>query len=281
MIPFVAAGTAGPNLSFAHANGYPPAAYQPLLALLGAQHRVYALAQRPLWPGADPQQFKNWSLLAHDLLQFLDERSTPRVVGVGHSLGAIATLLAALQRPAAFSAIVLLDPVLPPPLNLLQWVGAKLVGLPRTRALSASARRRRTTFSSAQEMFTNYRSKPGFARLSDAALQAYVSALAGPGVAGTVELTYPAAWEEKIYSTLPDNLWRKLALLQVPLLVVGGAESDTFTSASAQALARRMPHTAIRSVPDAGHLVPLERPAAVAALISDFVAQQPGLANAP
>lgn len=281
MIPFIAAGTKGPQLSFAHANGYPPAAYQPLLTLLGAQHRVRALAQRPLWPGADPQQLKDWNLLAHDLLQFLDECGTPQVVGIGHSLGAIATLLAALQRPAAFSAVVLLDPVLEPPANLLQWVGAKLFGLARTRALEASAQRRRTSFGSTQEMFANYRTKPAFARLSDAGLQAYVAAMASPGAAGTVQLAYPPAWEAKIYITLPGNLWRKLPLLQVPLLVVGGAESDTFTSAAAQAVAQRLPHTTIRIVPDAGHLVPLERPAAVAALISDFVAQQPVLATAP
>ncbi len=103
--------------------------------------------------------------------------------------------------------------------------------------------------------------------------------MAGPGAAGTVQLAYPPAWEAKIYVTLPDNLWRKLALLKAPLLVVGGAESDTFTSAAA--LAQRMPHASIRIVPDAGHLVPLERPAAVAALISEFVAQQPALASAP
>lgn len=281
MIPFIAAGSTGPQLSFAHANGYPPAAYQPLLTLLGAQHCVRALAQRPLWPGADPRQLKDWGLLAQDLLQFLDERGTPQVVGIGHSLGAIATLLAALQRPAAFSAVVLLDPVLQPPLSPLQWVGAKLFGLPRTRALEASAQRRRTSFTSAQEMFANYRTKPAFARLSDAALEAYVAAMAGPGAAGTVQLAYPPAWEAKIYVTLPDNLWRKLPLLQAPLLVVGGAQSDTFTSAAAQALALRMPHASIRIVPDAGHLVPLERPAAVAALISDFVAQQAALATAP
>ena len=281
MIPFIAAGNNGPQLSFAHANGYPPAAYQPLLTLLGAQHCVRALAQRPLWPGADPQQLNNWNLLAQDLLQFLDERGTPQVVGIGHSLGAIATLLAALQRPAAFSALVLLDPVLQPPLNLLQWVGAKLFGLPRTRALEASAQRRRTSFGSVPEMFANYRTKAAFARLSDAALQAYVAAMAVPGAAGTVQLAYPPAWEAKIYITLPDNLWRKLPQLQVPLLVVGGAESDTFTSAAAHVLAQRMPHAAIRTVPEAGHLVPLEQPAAVAALISDFVAQQQGLATAP
>jgi pimeloyl-ACP methyl ester carboxylesterase len=87
-----------------------------------------------------------------------------------------------------------------------------------------------------------------------------------------VELAYPPDWEARIYTAVPDDVWRELPQLQTPLLVIHGAESDTFFPDAARELQRRLPHAQLRAVPGAGHLVPLEQPEAVAAATLAFLA---------
>ena len=59
MIPFDDFGGAGPLLHFAHANGYPPRAYAPLLESLLSTHHILAAHARPLWPGSQPESFQS------------------------------------------------------------------------------------------------------------------------------------------------------------------------------------------------------------------------------
>ncbi len=92
-----------------------------------------------------------------------------------------------------------------------------------------------------------------------------------------MELAFTPEWEAQIYATGPFNLWRQLGKLSVPLLVIRGAESDTFDQGAVKALQSRLPKVAVINVPGAGHLVPLEKPAEVARLILEFIG--PGTAE--
>src|SRR5512146_796430 len=115
---------AGQPLHFLHANGYPPQCYKPFLELLQTQYHVFGMLLRPLWPGSNPNEIQDWQPFSDDLLQFLassaptaplsptgmisaDTQPAP-VIGVGHSIGAIVTLRAALRDPSKFRALILL-----------------------------------------------------------------------------------------------------------------------------------------------------------------------------
>src|SRR4030042_4812 len=74
-------------LHFAHANGYPPSAYSPLLHKLGRYFHVTALRMRPLWPDSNPISLTDWRLFSSDLDSFLEQQGYNSVLGVGHSLG--------------------------------------------------------------------------------------------------------------------------------------------------------------------------------------------------
>lgn len=276
MIPFLDFGGAGPALVFAHANGYPPAAYRALLSQLAARFHVTALLFRPLWPegqsAVQPDDLRDWNPFAQDVIQFLDERGERGVIGVGHSLGAVSTLAAALRRPELFRAVVLLDPVVLRRRLLWLWNTARRLGLAhRLHPLIPSTLRRRRVFASAEEMVERYRRAPVFARLSDAALRDYVNALVRPRADGQVELAYTPEWEVAIYANGPLNLWKPMEQLRVPLLVIRGAETDTFFPKAARNIQRRVPHAVVHTVPEAGHLVPMEKPDEVARLIVEFL----------
>jgi len=58
---------------------------------------------RPLWLESNPRSLTHWSQLARDLAEELDRRGLRGSVGVGHSLGAVTTLLAAVEERALWS----------------------------------------------------------------------------------------------------------------------------------------------------------------------------------
>ncbi len=276
-IPCLHFGEGGLPLHFAHANGYPPAAYTHLLEALGERYRVCAMEARPLWPNASHAVLTDWRPLSGDLITFLEEHCPGEaVVGMGHSVGGNATLRAALYRPDLFRSLVLVDPVLFPPLMGAWWNLTYLLGLGyRLHPLARGALRRRRKFESKQAMFENYRRKRVFSRLDDAAMWAYVNALAEPDPSGDgFRLRYSPEWEARIYVTglrADGEIWRKLSRLRLPVLVIRGAQTDTFWEKTAARFQRKVPHAEIVTLPDSTHLLPLERPAEVARLVREFV----------
>ena len=272
MIPFDDFGGAGPLLHFAHANGYPPGAYAPLLEQLTPAYHVLAARARPLWPGSAPAGFQSWQPLTEDLIAFLDAHHARGLVGIGHSMGGVSTLDAALRRPELFRALVLIDPVIFRQRFIWGWQILKTLGIgDRLHPLIPGTLRRRRVVPSVDEMFARYRRAPVFSRIDDRGLRAYTEALARPRPDGQVELAYSPEWEAAIYRHGPLNLWGRMAALHLPLLVIYGAESDTFQAAAVTKMAHRIPHASFVAVPAAGHLVPLERPQAVAEAIQAFL----------
>ena len=61
--------------------------------------------------------------------------------------------------------------------------------------------------------------------------------------------------------------WQAIRRVNVPMLVVRGADSDTILPRSWSRLQRIRPDVRYASIVDAGHLFPLEKPAEVAELI--------------
>lgn len=274
MMPCEDFGGHGPPLYFAHANGYPPACYRPLFRHLGEAFHVLAFHQRPLWPKAQPRDLHDWRPLADDLNAFFAAQNGPAAC-VGHSMGGVATLRAALRRPEQYQAIVLLDPVLIPPELCLLWEIVYRLGLAyRFSPLVPQALRRRRTFKGHTEMFTGYRRKTIFRYFSDESLQALVEGLTRPSANGGLELAYPPEWEARIYVTAHRRnleLWRGLPGLKVPAMILRGAETDTFWERTAQLVKRRAPQIHIVTLSQCTHLLPLEKPQDVAMLIIDFI----------
>ena len=58
-IPFIDHGGMGQPLHFLHANGYPPACYEPLFDLLRSQYHVFGMTLRPLWPDSKPEELRD------------------------------------------------------------------------------------------------------------------------------------------------------------------------------------------------------------------------------
>jgi pimeloyl-ACP methyl ester carboxylesterase len=276
-IPHLTLGGSGLPLTFLHANGYPPVCYNPLLTRLSEQYQVTAMLQRPLWPGSKPDEISDWVPLTDDFLRFLDEQQQGAAIVVGHSVGGIVALRAALRQQRRFRALVLIDPVLFPPYIIHSWQIICALGLGyQLHPLVRAARNRRRQFDDLERLFTGYRRKSVFRYMGDPELQTYVEGIACPDGPG-YKLCYSVDWEMHIYATSvwrDMDLWRDLPELEIPLLIIRGAETDTFWTSACHLLQRKVPSARIVSVPLATHLVPLERPGEVYQAIQEFLQEK-------
>lgn len=268
-IPFNSFGGDGPLLHFAHANGYPPGCYRQFLTALGARFTVRAIQHRPLWSEMDPWQMQDWHLVTADLIDLFDAQGWRNVIGVGHSLGGVATMYAALERPDLFRALVLLDPVfLPAP--WLAYVRAHPAASPEMHPLVEGALRRREFWESEQEAFERFRPKSIFQSLTDDALWDYTRAILKPANGGYT-LAYPRQWEARFYSLPPTDVWECVPRLTQPTLAVRGAESDTLHPEAWALWQTLQPQAIFIELPRLGHLMAMEEPSGVAQIVCDYL----------
>jgi len=273
-IPFLEYGNSGQELIFLHANGYPPDCYLPLFKLLSNNYHILAMRQRPLWAGSDPQELATWHPLTGDFLRFLDERQSEASIVVGHSVGGIVALRAALTHPGRIRALVLIDPVLFPPYVIFSWKVFRALGFGYyVHPLVRTTRQRRREFDDLDRLFQGFRRKPVFRYFGDEELRSYIEGIACPGVHG-FKLCYTSEWEMRIYYTSiwrDMDIWRGLPGLKIPLLIIRGSETDTFWASTARRVQRKIPAVKVVTIPQATHLVPLERPEVVYQAIQEFL----------
>jgi len=274
-IPFIDFGGKGIPIHFAHANGYPPACYKPLFSLLSKNYHVISMLQRPLWQNSDPDEIKDWHPLTTDLLAFLDQQNLPTSIAIGHSMGGIASLRAAILEPDRFKALVLIDPVLFSPLHI---IARRLIWsmdlMYRIHPLIKATRYRKRIFLDIESVFKGFRRKQVFRYMDDDSLWAYVKGITVPNPEGGYKLFYSPEWEMRIYATGIWNdldLWRDLSKIKTPVLVVKGEETDTFLASAANLLKKRLPTSKLVTVEKTTHLVPLEKPGQVNKIIVDFL----------
>lgn len=273
-IPRFDLGGNGLPMHFLHANGYPPLCYTPLLELLQTKYRVFGMMLRPLWPHSIIQDLDTWHPLSLDLLKFLTLKTSEPVIGIGHSIGGVVTLRAALRAPDKFRALILVDPVLFVPAMLAGWRFARALGLGgRIHPKIKGALNRRRTFDDLATVFRGYRCRKVFRYLTDEGLWAYIHGITKEMPTGRFELVYSPAWEAHIYETgLKDaDLWAGLPRLEIPTLILRGAETDTFLENAARLVKKKQPKVQIVTLERSTHLLPLERPAQMFELTHSFL----------
>jgi pimeloyl-ACP methyl ester carboxylesterase len=271
-IPYLDYGGTGKPLHFLHANGYPTACYDPLLKLLSTQWHTFGMLLRPLWKGSNPSDIDDWNPLSEDFLLFLDNQKVDSLIGLGHSIGATVTLRAALKQPDRFQSLILIEPVLFPRYFMLEWTLARIFGLGhRLHPKIGGALKRRREFDNLEQVFMGYRRRPIFRFFSDENLHTFIKGMTRPKTINSenavkqdgYELAYSPEWEARIYYTgiwHDWDLWKDISGLDIPTLILRGAETDTFWESTAQSVVKRNPKIKIITLEKSTHLLPLEKP---------------------
>ncbi len=271
MIPFLPpTNPDAPALHLSHANAYTPGCYRQLTEALSPAFAVWGAAHRPLWPGSRPESVEDWWPFADDLIQFFDAHGLRDVVGVGHSLGGVVTMFAAVRRPELFRALVLIEPVFFLPAFLDAARRQRGHVRPEEIPVVRTALHRRARWPSRQAAFDHLRPKRVFARLPDAALWDYVNAGMAEADDGQVILRFPPTWEARIYSLPPEDVWEVLPAVSQPTLGIRGAASDTLVAEAWRLWQAAQPQATFLEIPASDHLVPFSHPRQVAEAILAF-----------
>ncbi len=255
---------------FAHANAYPPGSYQPIIEALAENHHVVSYLQRPLWqPTPDINSISSWHDLADDVIRFFDQNKMKNVVAVGHSLGSVTAFMAAQKRPDLIKALVMIEPVALP--WIYCWLTRVFPRLVKQRVnIIRKALSRPNRFESQQAAFDFHRKPRAFKRIDDDNLWHYIRA----GVVkqgDAYQLAYAREWEARVYATA-TYFRGQLLQSKLPVMAMRGGHSDTIDAQFWQRWKNNSNHQFV-DFPEAGHLLPLENPAAVIQAIMPFVEQ--------
>lgn len=198
--------------------------------------------------GDAPAPIKGYSMeaYAHEVSEYVAQQNLSSYILVGHSMGGKIALALAAQRPAGLRGIALLTPSPPSP-------------EPMTDAERAASLHAHGNPQAAAQTLANITARP----LSEAA-QAQV-------IEDNLRTTR-AAWEAWLLHGSRENILALMPLIQVPAVILAG-DADAIMSPSLHGL-ETLPHlppdTPLEIIRGAGHLLPLEAPQEVAALLREF-----------
>lgn len=231
----------------AHATSFCAAVWGPVVdALEGVECVTWDFAGHGSGPELETPV--NWATFGEQVIQ----ETSPGGIGVGHSMGACALVMAQLADPDRFRALVLIEPIIfPGPHRRLE------------HPLSVIAEKRKRSFATREDARANFMSRRTFRDWHPQALEGYLSC--GLEGEGPVSLTCVPEVEADIYrASNAHDTWDHLAEVEVPVLVLAGEASDTITPDVARRQAAEFSRAGVEIVPGSGHFLPMERPDLVA-----------------
>jgi pimeloyl-ACP methyl ester carboxylesterase len=259
---------------FLHANGFCAGTYTPFIKLLLEEMHVVASDVRGHGESVrlNLQRIRNWHVFADDLKMLIQQVMAPPIIGIGHSLGAVCTYIAAAKYPDLFTGIVLIDPSILPGHVLWTTALLKMLGLRGNIPLARTARRRKKTFAGKQEALIRFTSGRGiFKRWSKDFVEAYLECGLLEKERETAILRCDPELEAQIFESVPLNVWRYARRITCPVLVIRGEQSDVFSKESAGKLLRVIADSELKTIPNSGHFLPMEKTRACAREILTFV----------
>ena len=267
-LSYLDSGGDKPTLHFYHANGFPISVYLPFLSMLTDNFRVIGMGLR----GQDAQTegSVSWHHAADDLIDFLSKKQLGSVTGVGHSIGAVATLFAAAKNPNLFRKIILIDPVLLPLRYIFAIALLKCIGRKDLFFLAKRARNRKNGWKDRHEAYEYFKTKGLFKNFQDGLLRSYITYGLKPMSNGSMELLCPPEAEARIFENYPLDVWLWPKKICVPSLIIRGKYSDVLSKNEVKKFCTKCNTASAHTLKNAGHLAPMEKPEEIARIIKNF-----------
>jgi len=251
---------------FAHGNGFPSPCYKQLLQYLEKRYEICYVDQvghSPAFPVSD-----NWHNLVKEVIDSIATQSTQPVIALGHSLGGILSLLAALEQPSLFKAVVLLDSPLLGRLKSSIVRFSKVLGMIDHLTPAYRSRYRRQHWESHEQALAYLKSRKLFKTFTDACLNDYIDYGMKKNEEG-YSLRFDRKIEYQIYRTIPHILHQYEGKLQVPTALIYGNKSTVVDRLDLRYMKK---HYGIVGVETKGtHMFPMEYPAETANLILEVI----------
>ena len=251
------------HAQFSHANGFPAGSYTYLFELLNNTKVNFV---EKMGHGDYPLN-KNLYNFADELIDSIEQTHNEPVIGIGHSLGGVVTLLAVSKRPDLFKKVIVLDPVLfSKRKRYIVWLLRK-IGITDWLGVTKKAKKRRTHFSSLEEVRKIYKQKSLFKRFHPNCFEDYLKYGFIQSEDG-INLAFSSKVEADVFRyiqiKIPPNLDKLSGVL------IYGNYSDTFWKSDMKWWKRNFPNFEIISF-EGGHLFPFEKPEETAKLLNKYI----------
>jgi len=253
------------RVQFSHANGFPASSYKYLLNLLDNTQINFI---EKLGHGDYPLN-KDLYNFADELIESIKNEYSEPIIGIGHSLGGVVTLLAASERPDLFKNVIVLDPPLfSKRKRYVIWLLRK-IGLTDWLGVTKKAKKRRINFSNLEEVRKIYQQKTLFKKFHKRCFEDYLK-YGFKQTGECVELAFSSEIEADIFRYIQTKVPTNLNKLNGVLIY--GNHSDTFQKSDMKWWKRNFPNFEIISF-EGGHLFPFEKPEETAKLLNKFISE--------
>jgi len=255
-----------PTILLQHATGFLPWLWHPIARELSGNHRVIAPyfcdhRETDLAKGG-----LQWMTLAEDLAGLCHRLRLNSPILVGHSMGATVMAMAESVYGIGAGGMILIEPIFYPEDYYRREANAE------DFPIVSKSLKRRNQWDDAGEVKAYLKTKELFAHWEEEFLDLYIEH-------GTVkrrdfglELTCSPQKEAAIFmGSVAYNPWPLLPETECPVLVLEGDRSDVGSIVDFAAVASRFKMGRHLKITDAGHLIPMEKPKEILAIISDFV----------
>lgn len=243
-------------------NGFTVGAYEPLLTNLANSFTISSLAMRGYWYDKPTANKLTREQDAQLLIEFLQKTQDRPVVGIGHSQGATATAIACAKCPELFSQLFLLEPVTFTKTQYFLYSAAPR-SLKLTREPFKSTLAKQYHWESVEHYYRHLREHRAFKRICDEHLLIYATNSLEPTDNGKFSLMFSPEQELANYFGTPfiNGALEKIEREQkVPYTIMMGKPTMFISQEVRASWAKFIPPSRLITLPEYGHLLPMEAP---------------------
>lgn len=243
-------------IHFSHANGFPSLCYKALFQELEQRESLCFI---PIIGHND--QFpitENWSFLIDEVIASIKEQSSEPVVGLGHSLGGVLTLLASFKCPEIFKQVILLDA------PMFGFSKSKIIKLIKSLGLihlvtpSNRSKKRMDSWSSKESLKTYLLAKKIYQNFHPQCLDDYIEFGMEKNQNDHYQLKFNRDKESLIFKTVPHNMHYLARKKKVPISLIYSKTSHIITKLDLMKMKHYYDFKT--STCSGSHLFPLENP---------------------
>lgn len=240
----------GPAVLLIHGLGWDHSLWNPTVEKLSAHYRAIAVDTRGHGKTDKPDGPYDMEMFARDYAALADALGIARMAVVGLSQGGMVAQKLALLRPELVSSLVLISTSCKSAASLRDNMEARIAAMDKMGPEAAAGIAAESIFS------------PAWRAANAAALARFIAWRSAMP---------PAPLNAATRALYDFDLSGDLPRIAVPTLVVAGREDVLTRPEGMQAIAAHIPGAQYRSIDGSGHMIPVEQPAALDALLLPFL----------
>ncbi len=261
----------GPRqILFAHATGFLPWLWHPIIEEFIPQYSVWA----PYicnYRSCEPEKGGlSWDVIAQDLATFCHGQKIEKPILVGHSMGATVLTIAVSAYGVKPRGMILIEPIFLPDEFYKTEISLK------DHPLASKSIKRVNHWQSETEAMAYLKSRSFFSDWDEEVLHLYMQYGMEKQQAGDMRLTCTPESEAAMFmGGWSRDPWPLLTKIECPVLMIEGEKSPNIGLVDIKKAVSLLPQGKYGSVAEAGHLIPMQKPAEIAGVVKEFIAKLP------